>query len=178
MKRFILLGIFCCAVMLLPAQSVMQYPFIGHLVSEFKDSILCKDAYHLDKTYAEYPACKSFLVTAPSTVYRYGETEFNAVFLFPDDSGKVMSISYQKIYLKENKGSSVKEDEAALKNYFSSLYGAPEKTTVKTDYADDRTSTWKKEGIKITLMVNTIKKRKNVKLRYILQLGIDKVEKQ
>ena len=173
MLRFFAFVIACCSSLMLQAQAGPVFPFLGQPVAAFRDSILCKDALHLDQRYDEYPACKSFLITPSTVLYRYGAMEFQSVLLFPAESGKVTSFSHMKSYLENDTGRTVKQDQALLKNYFSSYYGAPEIKRVQTDYTDDRSMIWKKDGIKIILMTNRIMKRMNVRLRHLLQLHIE-----
>lgn len=179
MKYVIALLICCCTVMALQAQSKAtagrfstEFPFIDQPVVLFKDSLICKDASHLDLRYDEYPACRSFLVSPSSTIYRYGTVDFNSVFIFPDSAGIVNSFSHFKSFMMGEKKSRAAVIVALSRYFNAKCEMLPVAEEVKGKYSDHHTLTWRKDGIKVIVMVSYHKNRKKGQLSSILSLDI------
>lgn len=152
----------------------LRFPFLGHPVTEFKDSLLCKDAHKLDKPYSPELNCMSYMVTPSTAMYRYGSNGFPFVIIFPDSSGVIRSFAHFRSYLKDSIVSSPRDDIKALCDHFNRLYNMEgSKTKIKNAYEDSQITTWKKEGVKITLRWSKIQKRKNVRLQSTLDLYIE-----
>lgn len=160
------------------APGTWRLPFLGHPVAEFKDSLLCKDALKLDKPYSPSLKCPSYMVTPSTTVYRYGSIEFRVVFVFPDDSGIIRSFSHFRSYWKDSIVSGPKEDFRALCDHFNRLYNMEgSKTKIKNAYEDSQSTTWKKEGVKITVRRSKFQKRKDQRLESVLDLYFEEDKK-
>lgn len=152
----------------------LQFPFLGHPLAEFKDSLICKDALKPDQPYSSGLKCPSYMISPSAAVYRYGSIQFPVVFVFPDSTEVIRSLSHFKSYLKDSIVSSPKDDIRALSDHFNRLYNMEgSKTKIKNDYEDSQITTWKKEGVRITVRWSKIQKRKNVRLESVLELYIE-----
>lgn len=175
MKQLPFLLIMCFAALVAQAQhKVLQFPFLEKPAEAFKDSLVCKDAFKLDKPWSSELNCKSYLVTPSAAVYKYGKFEFGSVVIFPDDAGIIRSFSHFKSFFKGAAGDQAEDDMAVLAEYFNSLLEMKgDRSKVKNAYSDEKIITWKKERIKITLKLSSIKKRKKGQLFAILDLYIE-----
>lgn len=175
MKRIILLLFVVNSVVhAQKPQSVLKFPFLGHPVAEFKDSLLCKDAHIFDKPHSPESKCMSYMVTPSTAVYRYGGIGFPFVIIFPDSTGVIRSFVHMRSYLKDSIVSGPKDDIRALCDHFNRLCNMKgSKTKIKNAYEDSQSTTWKKEGVKITIRWSKVQKRKNVRLESTLDLYIE-----
>lgn len=149
------------------------HSFFGKKVSIFKDSLLCKDATWLDKTYDEAPDCRSFMVSPSKSGYRYGEVHFESVVLFPDSQQVVRSLAHFRSFNKGSKEPEARESREQLISWLNGWFGSkPTITRRDLTYSTDLDFDWEKEGLRVNLKHSSYRNRKKGQLVSIIQLFI------